>query len=260
MRNLKQSTAGDRQDASSGRTVKQRIGNWLIPRLPINRHVFKHFRLELNALKVRALNKMVPSRRKLLRQLSQRRELLVNLGCGPFGHEGWVNLDLYACHPNVTLTTDCRWTLPLADGSCAGIHVEHFIEHLCPFDERPSFLSECRRCLRQGGVLRLVVPDGEKYIRAYVAEGWNALNDIGCGGDVPDQTFATKMQALNHVFLQDEEHYGGYDRETLALELRQAGFTDVEFCQWRCGRFPFGPIDRELHRPYSLYAEAIRTS
>jgi predicted SAM-dependent methyltransferase len=136
--------------------------------------------------------------------------------------------------------------------------VEHFFEHLCPFDERPAFLSDCRRCLSQGGVLRIIVPDAEKYIRAYVGEGWAALNEIGCGGDVPEQAFATKMQALNHVFLQHEEHYGGHDRETLALELRHAGFTNIEFYSWRYGCFPGGPIDRELHRPYSLYVEAVR--
>jgi predicted SAM-dependent methyltransferase len=243
----------------SVRTVKQRLGDWFIPTLPINRHVFKHVRLELNALNVRLLNMIVPKRRKGLKALSQRSGLLVNIGCGPFGHSGWVNIDLYACHPNVTLTADCRRTLPFADSSCSGIHAEHFFEHLSPFDERPAFLRECRRCLRKGGVLRIIVPDAEKYIRAYVGEGWTALNEIGCGGDVPEKTFATKMQALNHVFLQDEEHHGGHDRETLALELEEAGFTDIEFFAWRCGRFPVEPIDREVHRPYSLYAEAVRT-
>ena len=36
-------------------TVKQKIGNWLIPRLPVNNHVFNHIRLELNAWIVRTI-------------------------------------------------------------------------------------------------------------------------------------------------------------------------------------------------------------
>jgi predicted SAM-dependent methyltransferase len=146
----------------------------------------------------------------------------------------------------------------LANRSCEGIHVEHFFEHLAPKDERPRFLSECRRCLQEGGILRIVVPDAELYVRAYSAAGWDDLNRVSCGGVAPEQVFRTKMEALNHVFLQEAEHYGGYDAETLGLVLSETGFRDVMRTSWRQGTFPGGPIDRELHRPYSLYFEAKR--
>jgi hypothetical protein len=64
------------------------------------------------------------------------------------------------------------------------------------------------------------------------------------------------MEALNHVFLQQAEHYGGYDADTLSLVLQDGGFRNVMRRSWREGEFPGGPIDRELHRPYSLYFEA----
>jgi predicted SAM-dependent methyltransferase len=130
---------------------------------------------------------------------------------------------------------------------------------LAPIDERPRFLSECRRCLQEGGVLRVVVPDAELYARAYIKPGWEGLNLISCGGrDIPQKAFRTKMEVLNHVFLQEAEHYGGYDAETLELVLREAGFRDVVRKSWREGTFPGGPIDRELHQAYSLYFEARR--
>ena len=237
-------------------SLKQKVGAWLIPKLPINRHVFDHIRLELNALRVRGLHSFHPGIRRKVKELYSQNNLLVNIGCGPFGEDGWVNLDLFT-HPNLTLVADTRRRLPLADNSCVGIHVEHFFEHLNPEDECPAFLSECRRCLQPDGVLRIIVPDAELYIKAYLSPGWDMFNAIGCGGDQPETAFNSKMQALNHVFIQGWEHYGGYDTQSLTLMLQQAGFTKINRCGWRSGDFPVTPIDREQHRPYSLYLEAI---
>ncbi|MFI4999599.1 MAG: class I SAM-dependent methyltransferase [Reyranellales bacterium] len=238
-------------------TLKQRLGAWMIPRMPVNPWVFRTFRVELNAMMVRSLGHIhlgwIAQRRALARQ----KGLLVNIGCGPFGQQGWTNLDLFQA-PGVTMRADCRRRFPLADGSARGIHVEHYFEHLEPTTERPRFLAECRRCLEPGGVLRIIVPDMRKYIDAYIAPGWQTLNEIGCGGERPQAAFATKMEALNHVFVQEGEHYGGFDAEYLRRTLEQAGFTDIEQLGWRQGRFPGGAIDREQHRPYSLFMEAIR--
>lgn len=238
-------------------TLKQRLGAWLIPRLPVNPWVFRIFRIELNAWLVRVLDRVHPAWVMRRRRLERQKGLLANIGCGPFGREGWINLDLYM-GPGVTLRADCRRRFPLGDTSARGIHVEHYFEHLEPTTERPRFLAECRRCLEPGGILRIIVPDMHKYAEAYLAPGWGTLNAIGCGGDVPEKAFATKMEALNHVFVQDGEHYGGFDAEYLRRTLEQAGFTDVEQVTWREGRFPGGAIDREQHRPYSLFMEARR--
>ena len=238
-------------------TLKQRLGTWLVPRLPVNPWVFRIFRVELNAMMVRSLSCIHPGWIAKRRALARRHGLLVNVACGPSGREGWVNLDLFDA-PHLTMRADCRAHLPLADGSVRGIHVEHYLEHLEPTTERQRFLSECRRCLETGGVLRIVVPDMAKYIEAYAAPGWETLNKVGCGGDVPEQSFATKIEALNHVFVQGGEHYGGFDEEYLRHTLVQAGFTDIDRVDWRQGRFPGGAIDRDQHRPYSLYMEAVR--
>ena len=238
-------------------TLKQRLGAWLKPRLPVNPWVFMIFRVESSALLVRLLNAILPGRIAQRRALQQRRDVLVNIGCGPFGQDGWVNLDLFPA-PGVTMRTDARRGRPLADGASKGIHVEHDFEHLAPTTERPRFLADCRRCLQPGGILRIVVPDMRKYIEAYVAPGWDLLNQVGCGGDRPQDSFATKIEALNHVFVQDGEHYGGFDVEYLRNTLAKAGFDDIEQVGWRTGRFPGGAIDREQHASYSLYMEARR--
>jgi hypothetical protein len=213
-----------------------------MPRLPLNPMVFRLLRLELRAWWVNCLNGLHPLYLARRRKLTRRRDVLVNIGSGPFGHDGWINFDLHA-HAGVTLAIDCRHSLPLGDQSCRGIHVEHYFEHLEPTRERPRFLAECRRCLLPGGILRIIVPD---------------LNAIGCGGECPETAFVTKMAALNHVFLQDGEHYGGIDATLLGGTLTASGFGDVRLVGWREGAFPGGCIDREQHRPYSLYMEARR--
>jgi len=206
---------------------------------------------------VRLLNSIHPGRNARLRALRRQEGVLVNVGCGPFGQADWINLDLFSA-PGVTMRVDCRHSLPLGDGAVRGIHVEHYFEHLEPAAERPRFLAECRRCLQPDGILRIIVPDMRKYAEAYLANDWAMLNRIGCGGEPPQVTFATKLEALNHVFVQGGEHYGGFDAEYLRRTLEQAGFADVAQVDWHEGRFPDGPIDREQHRLYSLYMEARR--
>ncbi len=238
-------------------TWKNKLGQWLFPRLAPSRHVLDHVRLEINAWWARMRLRLHPRYRKLVRQLKSQRDLMVNVGCGPFGLPGWVNLDLFQ-HPNLTLATDCRRSLPLADQSCAGIHVEHFFEHLEHRHECPAFLHECYRCLSPTGVVRIIVPDAGMYARAYAEPGWEGMNRIMLGESKPEDVFRFKMDVLNWVFHQGSEHYGGYDAELLEHVLREAGFSRVKQCAWREGDFPGGPIDRELHRPYSLYFEAKR--
>jgi predicted SAM-dependent methyltransferase len=238
-------------------SLKQSFGRWIIPRLPFNEHVFKHFRLELTALTVRANHLFNPLTRMRIWRLRHLKGVKLNLGCGPYGLDGWVNLDLYS-HNRVTLTSDCRYALPIGDETCRGIHVEHYFEHLNPTDERGRFLGECLRCLEPGGVLRIIVPDAERFVRAYVADGWSDFDELSADGDLAQANFRTKMEALNHIFLQDHEHYGGYDFETLASVLRTAGLRDVTQCKYRQGDFPDGCIDRDQHQRYSLYVESVK--
>lgn len=193
-----------------------------------------------------------------VRRLKAKKSLLVNVGCGPYGKpDGWINLDLHQLQ-NVYVRADCRRRLPLADASCRGIHVEMFLEHLDPFDELNSFLSDCYRALEPGGILRVIVPDAELFVRAYLSPGWEALNEISYGGENWAEVYPGKMEALNHVFQQGYEHYGGWDYERLERLLKNAGFGRCQRVQYAKGEFPGGPIDREYHRQNGIYAEATK--
>jgi len=239
-------------------SLKQKIGRLVFRSLPVSRHVFDHVRLEMNAMWVRLAHTIHPRYKARVARLKATRSLLVNVGCGPYGKsDGWINLDLHQLE-NVYIRADCRRRLPLADGSCRGIHVEMFLEHLDPFDELNTFLSECYRALETRGTLRIIVPDAERFMRAYLSPGWSALNEISYGGENWAEVYPGKMEALNHVFQQGYEHYGGWDYERLERVLTSAGFPRVQRREYAEGDFPGGPIDREYHRPNGLYVEATK--
>ena len=121
----------------------------------------------------------------------------------------------------------------------------------------PSFLRDCYRGLRRGGVLRIIVPDAERYLHAYCRPDLSGFREL----EVPDPfpcDLPTRMDVINHVFHQWHEHRWGYDFETLEHRLNQAGFTQVERSVYRQSREPALAEDRDVHKPYSLYVEAIK--
>ena len=94
--------------------------------------------------------------------------LQVNLACGTVfvsGHN-WINLDYVSSSPAVQ-QANLLSRLPIGDNSADLVYSSHFLEHI-PHDKVDSFLLECWRILKPGGVLRLVVPELENLCRTYL--------------------------------------------------------------------------------------------
>lgn len=236
--------------------VKRRIGRLLFPRLPITRFLFDQLRFEANGFVVRAGNRVLPSRRARLADLRRQRDVLLNVACGPQILEGFVNLDLLPASSQV-VAWDCRRAVPAGDAAAAGIRAEQFVEHLETQEELPAFLSDCRRALKPGGVLRIIVPDTERYLHAYCAPDLSGFREL----QVPDPFPAdlpTRMDVINHVFHQWHEHRWGYDFETLTHRLHAAGFARVQKMSFRSSLLPALAQDRDVHAPYSLYVDAVK--
>jgi predicted SAM-dependent methyltransferase len=237
-------------------TLKQRVGRWLFPRLPITRFLFDILRDETAAFIVRAQNSCLPERRRRLRRLRAERDVYVNVACGPQVLPGFVNLDLRATSREV-VAWDSRRSLPLSDSTARGIRVEQFVEHLETREELPAFLRDCHRALAPGGVLRVIVPDAERYLHAYCRADLSGFRELQVPDPFPDD-LPTRMDVINHVFHQWHEHRWAYDFETLAHRLSAAGFTTIERHGFQCSRDARLAQDRDVHAPYSLYVDAIR--
>lgn len=238
-------------------TVKHRIGKVVLPMLPFNRRTFDILRWEFRMLTVRIGNKISPSHHRTVRALRAKTGLSVNIGSGGKGLEGWVNIEGLPAADSV-LTLDVRRPLPLADGSAVRVLAEHIMEHLDFRSDALALAREAHRVLAPGGVFRVVVPDCERYIRAYVARDQTAFADLGWDIDQPADDIFTPMHIVNHQFHQEGEHLFGYDFETMMLLLQKAGFSRVERMSFGQSLDPDLAIDQPNHAPYSLYVDAVR--
>jgi SAM-dependent methyltransferase len=209
------------------------------------------------------------SRRGIDARYADASDLLVNVGCGSHGLEGWVNIDSSAA-PGVTCVRDCRTELPLASGSASGIFTEHFLEHLDYYEEAPQFLRECRRVLAPGGTLRVIVPDGGKYLEAYCTGDLETMGRFSPLVTLDPQSdiapfsiakqvlpFQTKMEVVNFHFRQSGQHRFSYDFETLAGLLRECGFASVTRSDFRKSRLQDLAIDSLERSSESLVVEAL---
>ena len=179
----------------------------------------------------------------------------LNLGCGPNTNLEFYNLD-YEWRPGVDVVWDARRGLPFENGYCDGVFSEHMLEHLS-FADGLALLGECRRVLRVGCVLRIVVPDGELYLTEYARHlaGESICMPHG-ESDKAQFAIVTPMVSINRIF-RNHGHKFIWDFETLRLALQGAGFADVWKCGFGQGRDPKLLLDSEYRRAESLYVEAI---
>jgi predicted SAM-dependent methyltransferase len=164
---------------------------------------------------------------------------------------------------SVNCVWDCRRSLPFDDNSVRYIFSEHFFEHLDYTEEIPVVLSECLRVLQPGGIIRIVVPDAGRYLRAYCESGWEALTKLrelrsdhfdrytGCA-------YVTKMELVNEVFRQAYTHKFAYDHETLERVLLHTGFARAERAQFGVSLAQDLAIDFADRAHESLYVEGIK--
>lgn len=219
-------------------------------------HTFLPFLAELRLAWVRLKSFREPSK------YVNAKNLLVNIGAGNQGKEGWINIDSFA-QPGINCVYDCRKRLPFQDNSVKGIFCEHFFEHLDYTEEVPSFLSECHRVLIPEGIIRLIVPDIEKYINAYCKEGWDDLIALRpLDEDKTDYFFKckyhVKMELLNVVARQGFEHKYAYDYDNLRFLLLKFGFPNVYCQKFGVSKMAELSLDQRIRSLESLYVEASK--
>lgn len=83
----------------------------------------------------------------------------VNLGCGDFYADGWVNVDQLGCPHPVDECVDIREPLPFTGVTHA--YAGHVLEHL-DLAEAAGLLSNLASCMADGGQLMIVGPDVER--------------------------------------------------------------------------------------------------
>jgi SAM-dependent methyltransferase len=122
------------------------------------------------------------------------------------------------------------------------VYASHVLEHLHP-DVAEHCLSEVRRVLAPGGVVRLAVPD---------LDGIVAADDPAD----PDRFLMGIYQGRGRRANRSARHWWHHNRGSLAALLAGLGFRDVEVCEYRQGRCP--DVEVIDNRPGSLFVEAVK--
>lgn len=202
-------------------------------------------------------NRSAQLRSKRVRSLA-----FLDLGCGWNTHAHMLNCD-FQWHPGIDLCWDiAAKPLPFADARFQGIYSEHCLEHHAP-EVILVILRECFRLLASGAVLRLVLPDAERYIRTYV----DMLDGVQMASfpypeDLRLGALSSPLLGVNRIFYQDRESLHGhcfmFDEHLLRGFLQEAGFVDICSTGFRTGRVPALLLDSESRWPESFAMEAVR--
>jgi predicted SAM-dependent methyltransferase len=199
-------------------------------------------------VKVALTTAVLPTQRRRAASLSKRRPLLLHLGSAGNRLDRWVNIDMLRPGRSLDLYWDLRRGIPFGSGSVDAIFAEHLFEHLT-LDDGIRLLSECRRVLAPSGVVRIGVPDLDRYVASYLGD--DDLIDIVRPGR------PTRAMALGEPFFL-HGHRTMYDFETLQYALEKSGFDVVERSKSGSGRIDPSP-DSPLRRAETLYVEATNS-
>jgi predicted SAM-dependent methyltransferase len=99
---------------------------------------------------------------------------LLNLGCGTRHHPDWTNVDFISTGEGV-IAYDLKKGIPFDNNLFDVVYHSHVLEHF-PKNEAKSFITECYRVLKPGGIMRVAVPDLERIVREYLIHMEGALN------------------------------------------------------------------------------------
>ncbi len=219
----------------------------------------------MRALRLQRRSFLRPQLRRLQLDAERRRGLRLHLGSADLSLPGWINIDRWPAE----LSMDLRWGLPFADGVADAVYLCHVLEHFYYPEEALAVLRDIRRVLAPQGVLRVVVPDIGRTLRAYVAHDRRFFAARRAQWPWWPRAQSQLEEVLGYAGVAAAPgtlggHRFGYDFETLRALLRTAGFRRIARSGYLQSRHRALRIDDTSHvararcgrRYLSLFVEA----
>jgi hypothetical protein len=180
--------------------------------------------------------------------------IYAQFGCGLCAPTGWLNFDASPTlrleripilgrlvhrnarrFPSNVLYGDIVKGLPVSDGTCSGLFGSHVLEHLSLADFRTA-LRNAHRHLGSGGYLRIIVPDLEAGVRAYLAlldtRPTEAAEIFMRSAGLGEESRPRGLIARLIGSASNARHRWMWDYPSLAHELERAGFRDTRRCSF----------------------------
>ena len=180
----------------------------------------KKLKRKLRTLKERLLLSAIGGGSLPVFPLTDGTGLRIHLGAGPINLQGWINVDARS-DSHIHLKSEGFGLSEFSNDGVSEIYMCHVLEHFS-FEETKEVLETFREKLKRGGVLRLSVPDFDRMVEAYHANG----------NDIETVKFAL-MGGQDYVY---NYHKSVYNHDLLCNLLVECGFgqptvwtTEVDF-------------------------------
>lgn len=161
----------------------------------------------------------------------------LNLGCGQFIREGFVNIDFRRVK-GVDRVLDVSKPLPYDEGSIDMLFSSHIIEHIW-WDKIEKVIEDWFRVLKKEGILEIWTVDFDLIVK-------NLDSD-----DIYD--FFMFQKQLFNIPEVGQRHVSAFNFKFLSKILKKKGFREVTRLVDK-DEFPFYP----LHEGYNLGVRAIK--
>lgn len=190
---------------------------------------------------------------RYLKVLKSDRLRNVHFGCGSDYKQGWLNLDV---NNIADCWVDVRNPIKIQNNAVEFIYSSHMVEHL-EHHELIFHLKECHRILKQGGILRLGVPDFPSIIQNYKDNAFLDKHRNAVPGEkfgLPDKLICY-MDLMNRAFYEFGKHRIGIDEQKITNLLIFAGFKKeniylAEFDE---------KYDVAVRRAATFYVQAVKS-
>ena len=164
----------------------------------------KKLKLQLSFLKRRIVKPAFPR--------NSDGKVLVHIGCGKKNSPEFINVDAQAFAHVHIVTNDITHLPSFDNGTVDLVYMCHILEHI-KRNNLKNVLSEMKRMLKNGGILRLSVPDFDRLVEVYNASGNN-------------------IESISHQLMggQDSEyniHYSVFNHSRLSQLLKEVGFREI---------------------------------
>lgn len=211
----------------------------------------------------------------------------LNIGCGQTPTEGWDNLDnspsiwlaqmpllvklldafrvlgaqqkgyIEFARSNKLILADVTKRIPYANNSVDVIYTSHMVEHL-DRAEVLLFLAEAHRVLKEGGILRIAVPDVKRIVESYLEhkDADRLISDLYLAVPKP-----RGIARLITMLVGARHHHWMYDDQSLIKLLESHGFVSaVSLAPGQTTIEEPGALNLAEREEASIYVEARKAS
>ncbi|MEO5891103.1 MAG: methyltransferase domain-containing protein [Ferruginibacter sp.] len=215
----------------------------------------------------------------------------LNLGCGSVRPESWINTDsslnanlqkipligkiitrpfnkvVYEGGNMVYMNLNKRWKY--SDNTVDIVYASHLFEHLSLSAAR-LFLAESYRCLKPGGVIRLVVPDLYKICKKYISDYESGIKDdttefiMWAINMHREGQYGSDIGLIKKTILEGQgyphQHKFMYDEKSLGKKMAENGFTGIRSLSYGVSEYipQIKDVEGTQESYLSVYLEALK--